>query len=94
MSPQVGRQGGRRETGRCGSIEGKRRKSCKKSEVINSIKGHTELFSNIRSEQYPLYEDRVVITDLIRACSEERLGEMRVWNQDIQPGIGGGEIGN
>lgn len=63
----------------CGSIEGKGRKSCEKLEVADSVKEHTELGNKIEFEQCPLYKNRVVIVEHIRAGSEEWLGERGVW---------------
>lgn len=68
----MGRQKGRKETSiQCSSIEGKGRKCCKKLKVASSVQEHAELCSKIKSEQCPLFEDSVIIVDLIRAGSEK-----------------------
>lgn len=47
-------------------------------EVADSVQEHAELYSKIQFEQCPLYEDRMVIVEHIRAGSEEWLGERGV----------------
>lgn len=51
--------------------------------VADSVQEHTELCSKIEFEQCPLYEDRGVIVEHIRAGSEEcwERGECGNWNR-------------